>query len=128
MRNNQDFALGSLLGLACGDALGTTVEFAPRDSFPLHTEITGGGIFKLAPGEWTDDTAMALCLATSLVDCQGFDSKDQLKNYLRWYQDGYLACQHICIDIGLATRKALKLFAETQTDYAGSLSWFGKIE
>jgi ADP-ribosylglycohydrolase len=60
-------AIGAFLGLATADALGTTLEFAPRDSRPLHTEIVGGGPFRLAPGVWTDDTQMALALVESLL-------------------------------------------------------------
>ncbi|MFC4976720.1 ADP-ribosylglycohydrolase family protein [Halomonas beimenensis] len=48
------------------------LEFRRRDSFPLHTEMTGGGAFGVLAGEWTDDTAMALCLAESLVACRSF--------------------------------------------------------
>jgi ADP-ribosyl-[dinitrogen reductase] hydrolase len=61
-----------LLGLAVGDALGTTLEFSPRDSHPHHAEMTGGGPYGLQPGEWTDDTSMALALADSLLDPQNF--------------------------------------------------------
>jgi ADP-ribosyl-[dinitrogen reductase] hydrolase len=59
---------GALLGLAAGDALGTTLEFKPRGSFTAITEMVGGGPFGLTPGQWTDDTSMALCLAESLVE------------------------------------------------------------
>ncbi len=43
---------GALLGMACGDTVGTTVEFKPRGTFPLVTDMVGGGPFKLKPGEW----------------------------------------------------------------------------
>lgn len=56
---------GALLGLAVGDAVGTSVEFKPRGSFAPVTDMTGGGPFGLTAGEWTDDTSMALCLAVS---------------------------------------------------------------
>lgn len=56
---------GALLGLAVGDAVGTSVEFKPRGSFSPVTDMTGGGPFGLTAGEWTDDTSMALCLAVS---------------------------------------------------------------
>jgi len=59
----QDRYAGALLGLACGDAVGTTVEFSARGSFPPVTDMVGGGPFGLQPGQWTDDTSMALCLA-----------------------------------------------------------------
>lgn len=62
-----DRARGALIGLAVGDALGTTLEFARRDSGPRHTEMSGGGPFRLQPGVWTDDTSMALCLVDTLL-------------------------------------------------------------
>lgn len=53
-------ARGCLLGLACGDAVGTSVEFSPPGSFAPLTDMVGGGPFELQPGQWTDDTSMAL--------------------------------------------------------------------
>ena len=58
-----DRARGALLGLAVGDAIGTTVEFKQRGTFTPMTGMVGGGPFKLLSGQWTDDTSMALCLA-----------------------------------------------------------------
>lgn len=62
--------------------------------------MVGGGPFRLEPGQWTDDTSMALCLATSLVECGGFDAADQMDRYLRWYEEGYLSSTGTCFDIG----------------------------
>jgi ADP-ribosyl-[dinitrogen reductase] hydrolase len=62
-----DRAVGALLGLACGDAVGTTVEFRTRGTFEPITDMVGGGPFRLRAGEWTDDTSMALCLAESIL-------------------------------------------------------------
>jgi ADP-ribosyl-[dinitrogen reductase] hydrolase len=73
---------GSLLSLALGDALGTTLEFKPPGTFPPPTDMAGGGPFHLQPGEWTDDTSMALCLAESLIERQGFNPLDQLTRYV----------------------------------------------
>ena len=74
---------GCLLGLAAGDAMGTTVEFREPGTFPPVTDMVGGGPFNLAAGEWTDDTSMALCLAESLIERQGFDAEDQMRRYIR---------------------------------------------
>jgi hypothetical protein len=52
--------------------------------------MMGGGEFHLKPGEWTDDTSMALCLAESLIEQNGFDAKDQMDRYCLWYERGYL--------------------------------------
>lgn len=111
---------GCLLGLAVGDAVGTTVEFHPRGSFPPVTDLAGGGPFHLQPGEWTDDTSMALCLATSLVECTGFDAKDQMDRYLRWYEEGYLSSNGRCFDIGNTVRQALDHYRYTADPFSGS--------
>jgi ADP-ribosylglycohydrolase len=72
---------GALLGLACGDALGTSVEFKARGSFPPLEDMIGKGTFALRAGDWTDDMSMALCLARSLVERGGFDARDQMQRY-----------------------------------------------
>lgn len=116
----RDRCRGCLLGLAVGDALGATVEFQPRHSFPPLTDMVGGGIFALAPGQWTDDTSMALCLAASLVACRGFDAADQMRRYWAWYQDGYFSSTGQCFDIGNATRQALHRYHTTGDPFSGS--------
>ncbi|MDE2937699.1 MAG: ADP-ribosylglycohydrolase family protein [Chloroflexota bacterium] len=120
MTTTQQRYQGCLLGLATGDALGTVAEFKPRGSFPPVTEMTGGGPFRLQPGQWTDDTSMALCLADSLIACGGFDPDDQMSRYLRWWREGYLSSTGSCFDIGNATRAALSLYRDTGEPYAGS--------
>lgn len=111
---------GCLLGLACGDAVGTTVEFSPRDTFAPVTDMLGGGPFGLVAGEWTDDTSMALCLATSLAHCRGTDLRDQMGRYVNWWQRGYLSATGECFDIGMTVRSALQRFLTTQDPVAGS--------
>lgn len=106
-----------MLGLAVGDALGTTLEFAPRDSRPELRDIVGGGPFDLRPGQWTDDTSMALCLATSLAETRRFDPRDQLDRYLRWWREGYLSSTGTCFDIGNQTIGALTDYAATGEPY-----------
>ena len=75
---------GCLLGLAAGDALGTALEFERPGAFEPIGDMVGGGPFGLEPGQWTDDTSMALCLAESLIESGGFDATDQMRCYLRW--------------------------------------------
>lgn len=112
--------LGSLLGLAVGDALGTTVEFMPPGTFPPLTDIVGGGPFDLKKGQWTDDTSMALCLAESLVQCQGFDANDQMERYTRWFREGHFSSTGKCFDIGGTVLHALQEYAATKEPFAGS--------
>jgi ADP-ribosyl-[dinitrogen reductase] hydrolase len=111
---------GCLLGLAAGDAVGTTVEFSPRGSFPPLTDMVGGGPFHRAAGQWTDDTSMALCLASSLVETGGFDAADQMARYVRWWKAGEWSPTGRCFDIGNATRKALQYFLDTGDPWAGA--------
>ena len=113
---------GSLVGLACGDAVGTTVEFSPRGSFAPVRDMTGGGPFGLRAGQWTDDTSMALCLAESLVEKQGFDARDQMARYLNWWRWGYLSSTGDCFDIGRTTLMALSRFERNADPWAGSTS------
>jgi ADP-ribosyl-[dinitrogen reductase] hydrolase len=111
---------GCLLGLAVGDALGTTLEFTDPGTFQPIDDIVGGGPFGLLAGEWTDDTSMALCLAESLVESNGFDGVDQLRRYIRWYRDGHLSSNGRCFDIGGTVRRALHRFERTGEAECGS--------
>jgi len=120
MKTLNDKARGSLLGLAIGDALGTTIEFKKPGTFSPVSDIVGKGPFHLKAGEWTDDTSMALCLASSLVEMNGFDAKDQIEKYIDWYQNGYLSSNGVCFDIGNTVRAALNSYARTKNPYSGS--------
>jgi ADP-ribosyl-[dinitrogen reductase] hydrolase len=115
----EDRFKGCLVGLACGDAVGTTVEFQPRGSFATVTDMVGGGPFHLKPGQWTDDTSMALCLAASLVECNGFDAFDQMQRYCRWRAEGYMSSTGKCFDIGNTVAEALSNFIATDEPYSG---------
>jgi ADP-ribosyl-[dinitrogen reductase] hydrolase len=113
---------GCLLGLAVGDALGAPFEGSPPgdgSSF-LCEEMLGGGPFHLEPGEWTDDTSMALCLAESLIERRNFDPLDQLERYVRWMREGRLSSNGRCFDIGGTVHAALRKFLETRQPYCGS--------
>ena len=111
---------GALLGLAAGDALGTTLEFERPGRFTPLSDMVGGGPFGLPAGAWTDDTSMALCLATSLVERRGFDAADQMQRYVRWYREGYLSSTGTCFDCGCTTGAALQQFERDGNPYAGS--------
>lgn len=116
---DRDRFRGALLGLAVGDAVGTTVEFKPPGTFDRVTDMVGGGPFGLPRGAWTDDTSMALCLAESLIERRGFDPVDQLERYVRWYREGHWSSTGRCFDIGNATRAALHRFERTREPYPG---------
>lgn len=109
----RDRQRGSLLGLAVGDALGAAVEFRSPGSFSPVTGYRGGGPHGLAPGEWTDDTSMALALADS-IGSVGWDINDQMRRYLRWWWKGEYSVNGECFDIGGTTVVAIRRFAQTK--------------
>ncbi|MBX9627500.1 MAG: ADP-ribosylglycohydrolase family protein [Gemmataceae bacterium] len=118
--NALDRYRGALLGLAAGDALGTTLEFKHPGEFEPLTDMVGGGPFNLKPGGWTDDTSMALCLAESLIEKKGFDPVHQLETYCRWEGQGHFSVKGYCFDIGSTTIGAITRFRQTGQPYCGS--------
>ncbi len=113
---------GCLIGLAVGDAVGTTTEFKPLKTFKPINDMVGGGPFNLAPGLWSDDTSMALCLASSLVEFKEFDLRDQMERYCRWWREGYLSSTGKCFDIGMTIAAALSRFEETGEPLQGPVA------
>ncbi|MCA1669113.1 MAG: ADP-ribosylglycohydrolase family protein [Thermomicrobia bacterium] len=99
----EQFA-GCMLGLACGDALGATLEFLSRDEIRARygqlREIIGGGWLRLAPGEVTDDTQMATCIAESIIATGTVDGDDIARRFVAWLHSDPK-------DIGTTTRRAL---------------------
>jgi ADP-ribosyl-[dinitrogen reductase] hydrolase len=94
----QDRVAGTLVGMAAGDALGAGYEFR---SPPFGTiDLIGGGLGDFAPGEWTDDTAMAVCIAevtaTGTLDLDAIGDR-----FLAWARSGPA-------DIGISTAAVLR--------------------
>ena len=116
----EDRAVGALLGLAAGDAVGTTLEFTRRDANPPLTDMVGGGPFGLEAGQWTDDTAMALALGNSLAESNAFDPEDCMTRFVSWFRSGAYSCTGTCFDIGGATSAALSQFERDGNPFAGS--------
>ncbi|THB67108.1 MAG: ADP-ribosylglycohydrolase family protein [Gammaproteobacteria bacterium] len=114
---------GCLLGLACGDAVGTTVEFKAPGTFPPVTDMVGKGPFRLKAGQWTDDMSMALCLAHSLIYKKGFDSVDQMNRYCNWQSCGYMSSTGECFDIGNTVSKALDRYRQSGDPLSGSTDY-----
>ena len=108
-----DRARGTLLGLACGDALGRPVEGWPRSRIAAEydrlTEMHGDGAHGLSPGAITDDTELALCLARSLAASDGFDADDAAARFTRWFEGDPTG-------IGGMTRRVLSRLA-TEVDW-----------
>jgi len=108
-RGLRERFVGTLFGLAVGDAVAAATQFRRPGSFSPVGDMLGGGPFDLPRGAWSDDTAMALCLAESLLDREGFDARDQVQRYSRWQQDGYLTSTGQCVGITASTARSLAL-------------------
>jgi ADP-ribosyl-[dinitrogen reductase] hydrolase len=117
----RDRAIGALLGLAVGDAVGTTIEFSAKPSRAVLFDMVGGGPFGLQAGQWTDDTAMALALADSLLADAALDAADLIRRFVSWYRDGAYSCTGECFDIGNTTVAALRRFERTGDPVAGAI-------
>lgn len=110
---DSNLARGTLLGLACGDALGRPVEFKSPEQISQHygtvTEMLANGTHRKPAGTVTDDTDLALCIARSLVENETFNGEDIADRFLEWYQSGPF-------DIGIMTADAIR-------EYANGVSW-----
>ena len=119
-RNLRERFRGALVGLAVGDALGAAVQHRKRGSFTTVSDMLGGGPFELPRGGWTDDTAMALCLAESLIECARFDPADQMARYQLWQREGHLTSTGECVGITASVAKALATARWSGKAFAGS--------
>lgn len=126
MTDKIDKAEGTLLGLACGDALGRPVEFKSAHRIEQEhgylTEMIGGGTHNKPAGTVTDDTDMALCIAESLVEHDGFVPEDVASRFVDWYDSGPF-------DIGIMTSDALRRIKRGESwETAGQAVWESKPE
>lgn len=117
----HDRAEGALLGLAVGDALGTTYEFRTLEqpAYPAlatapATDVVGGGPFRLVAGQVTDDTQLAVCLARSLAECGRFDPADVARRYVAWIDEAF--------DVGRQTLGAIDQLREGASYASAGLS------
>ncbi len=106
MLSRDDRALGVLIGLAIGDAVGAPVEFQPPAAIADRRDFVfsypGGGPFPWAPGEFTDDTQMALVLARHLSATRGaIDQAALAGEFAAW------AAQPSTLDVGIQTSGVL---------------------
>jgi ADP-ribosyl-[dinitrogen reductase] hydrolase len=116
----RDRFLGAVLGLAVGDAVAAATQYRRAGTFTPVGDMLGGGPFDLPRGAWSDDTSMALCLADSLLECNGFDARDQVERYRRWQQDGYLAATGQCVGITASTARAIAMAQWRRQAFSGS--------
>ena len=128
--------MGSLVGLAIGDALGSQIKDIlviskkilkkagyinkrRQQTVPV-TDLVGGGPYNLKAGEWSDETATALALADSLVRCNGLNQRDFMESLVRLYNDGEYCHSGKCFDMDKTVRMAILDFIKTGNPLAGS--------
>ena len=93
INDREKRGIGSMMGMAIGDAMGSRYEFQPvrydkQDLFDMGK--IKGGAFELEPGQWTDDTSMGLCIADSLLINNGeLDLHDLMRRFIAWNEGGY---------------------------------------
>ncbi len=119
-RGLRERFLGALLGLAVGDAVAAATQYKRPGKFVPVGDLLGGGPFDLPRGGWSDDTAMALCLAESLLEREGFDARDQVARYRRWQQHGHLSATGQCLGITASTARALARSQWRRQPFSGS--------
>ncbi|MCC7462992.1 MAG: ADP-ribosylglycohydrolase family protein [Gammaproteobacteria bacterium] len=111
--------VGALLGLAVGDALAAATQYRRSGSFTPVGDLIGGGPFELPRGAWSDDAAMALCLAESFAELDRFDSHDQVERYQRWRRTGHWSATGQCLGITASTARALAQAGWRRQAFAG---------
>ncbi len=119
-RTLRERFLGALLGLATGDAVAAATQYRRPGTFTPVGDMLGGGPFDLPRGGWSDDTSMALCLAESLLERNGFDARDQVERYRRWQQEGYLSATGQCVGITASTARAIAMARWRRQAFSGS--------
>lgn len=118
---SEDGAVGTVLGLACGDGLGRPIEFRSQNRIQREhgtlTEMVGNGTWGQPAGTITDDTDLALCIARSLVESGEFDPADTAERFVGWYDSDPF-------DIGNMTRRPLQRLKQGEPwDVAGQAVW-----
>lgn len=115
----RDKAIGMFIGLFVGDAVGGPVEFMEPGTFPLHTEMTGGGVHNLDVAEWTDDGATAVCIAEAYIAYKRFAPAAIMQNFKQWRNSGAFGTRNYCFDIGNTTSDALS-YSTNKRPYGAS--------
>ena len=105
-----DRILGGLFGVACGDALGGTLEFTTKEEgvklYGFHREIIGGGVMSLRPGEVTDDTIMTIAVAEGILENPENPIEAIGRRFVKWYNTKPR-------DIGMTCEDAIKRFLQS---------------
>jgi len=105
---HQDKAIGMFMGLFIGDALGAPLEFIrPEEMKYVLSEMEGGGVHNTKEGEWTDDGAMAMCIADAYITERNFVPEQVAFNFKTWKKTGHFGTRNYLFDIGRTCAEAI---------------------
>ena len=114
----KDKAIGMFMGLYIGDALGAPLEFMRPHEFDKVTDMIGGGVHSAEVGEWTDDGAMAMCIADAYKVKGKFAPQEIALNFKTWSKTGHFGTRGYRFDIGRTCFEAIEGMS-TEQPYAG---------
>lgn len=120
MTMTKNEAMGMFVGLFVGDAMGAPLEFTkPNTGKPVKTMI-GGGVHGMAIGEYSDDGAMALCIADAYINEKGFNASAIQRNFIDWFETGKFGTRDHAFDVGITVAGALSRVKSIGHPYTGS--------
>jgi ADP-ribosyl-[dinitrogen reductase] hydrolase len=120
MRMSKDQAMGMFMGLFVGDAMGAPLEFTKPNKGKLVTTMTSGGVHQVSKGEWTDDGAMAMCIADAYISRNTFNASAIQKNFILWKDTGKFGTRDEIFDIGITVSSALNRVTNFEYPYTSS--------
>ncbi len=111
---------GAIIGLAVADALGVPAEFLSREELTRKpiTDMVGFGSHDVPKGTWSDDTSMTLCTLNSIAQKGKIDLVDNILEFSKWVEDGYMTPHGEVFDIGRTTLAAIRNYWESKDVYA----------
>lgn len=111
---------GAIIGLAVADALGVPAEFLSREELTRKpiTDMIGFGSHDVPKGTWSDDTSMTLCTLNSITQKGEIDLVDNILEFSKWVEDGYMTPHGEVFDIGRTTLAAIRNYWESKDVYA----------
>lgn len=110
---------GAIFGLAVADALGVPIEFELREKLQKNPvdRMLGFGSYDVPKGTWSDDTSMALCTLNSISQKGKIDLVDNILEFSKWAEDGYMTPHGEMFDIGRTTLTSLRNYWKSKDVY-----------
>lgn len=110
---------GAIFGLVVADALGVPVEFESRKKLQKNPvdKMLGYGSHNVPKGTWSDDTSMVLCTLNSIAQKGKIDLVDNVLEFSKWAENGYMTPHGEVFDIGITTLTSLRNYWKSKNVY-----------